>query len=546
MTQAPSTLVVRDATGEVLRTTLTGEKKVIGRVAESDIRLDHGMVSRKHAEIWKDEQGRFHVRDLQSRNGTMVNGQTVTETVLVDGDQVVIGPFVLSIAGKGSSAMSGPSTRIVMGDGADARISSLRDHASPRIDVAHLTTLNELGQQLLQTADSAERANAICRLLVGPQFHGQWAVIVRVARKTEAPPQLLHEAYGAVAAREPYLSRSVLRRVKETGDAVLASNVGLPSNAEQDVNVSISPNVVSMAAVACPLSLTDEKVDVLYIMLPPRLGSVEWLALVNLAVQQYQQAESVWAARKQAETLAAMEREQVRARQIQMRLVPKDPKFAHLEVAIGFLPCHWVGGDYVDAVKMADGRALLAIADVCGKGLPAALIASSVHTMIHAGVMSQMSLADLMTNLNSYLLSTLTSDTFVTMIAIAVDSNGEMEVVNAGHPPPLLLKPGEPGRRIEVDGNLPLGQERDPIVSHRVTLANDELLMLYSDGLSELPDSEGKLLGINGLSKELQGTFADAQTKSKAAADQLSQRLDALQGSRPAADDRTFLLARRV
>jgi sigma-B regulation protein RsbU (phosphoserine phosphatase) len=361
-------LLVRDANGEVLRVPFAAEKLVVGRIPEVNVRLDHGMVSRKHAEFWRDEQGKFHARDLQSRNGTLVNGATITDAVLSKGDQITIGPFILTVQIPGdTTSTTGTSTRIVLADGADARMSSLRDHAPPRIDVGHLTTLNEFTQKLLETPTAAERAGEICRLMVGSQFRGQWAVIVRVERgATESPPQLLHEAYGAmVGGREPYLSRSVLRRVRETGDAVLASNAGLPAHQDQDVQMSIAPQVLAMAAVACPIARTDKTVDVLYIMLPPMLGSAEWLALVNLAVQQYQQAESSWASRKQAETIAAMERELARARQIQMRLVPKDPKFNGLEVAIGFVPCHFVGGDYVDAVKMRDGRMRMFAEKVC-------------------------------------------------------------------------------------------------------------------------------------------------------------------------------------
>lgn len=539
-------LLVRDESGEVLRFPFTLDKLIVGRVPQASVRLDHGMVSRQHAEIWRGG-GRYHVRDLQSRNGTLVNGVAVTESDLSAGDQIGIGPFTLTIIDEDTSATGGTSTRIVLADGDDARISSLRDHAPPRIDVAHLTILNEFSQKLLETPTEEARAAALCKLMVGPQFRGHWAVMVQAPRGgAEAPPKLLSEAYGAMVGREPYLSRSVLRRVRETGEAVLASNAGLPAHVEEDVQMSIAPGVMAMAAVACPVASTANVIDVLYVMLPPMLGSAEWLALVNLAVKQHQQAESTWAARKQAEAMAIMERELARARQIQMRLVPKDPKFDGLDVAIGFVPCLWVGGDYVDAVKMKDGRTLLAIADVCGKGLSAALVASSVHTMIHAGVLSDLSLLELMSNLNEYLGQTIPDESFVTMSAIAVDPiRGEIEVVDAGHPPPLLIAPGRPPRRIEVEGNLPLGQESGAIVSHRVALAADELLALYSDGLSELPDEQEKLLGINGLASELQTVYASREITVLDAAEKLSRRLDALQGPRASADDRTFLLARR-
>jgi serine phosphatase RsbU (regulator of sigma subunit) len=291
--------------------------------------------------------------------------------------------------------------------------------------------------------------------------------------------------------------------------------------------------------------MAGDVIDVLYVMLPPALGSAEWLALVSLAVKQFQQAESVWAARKQAETYAAMQRELARARHIQMRLLPRNPKFDRLDVAIGFVPCHWVGGDYADAVRMKDGRTLLAIADVCGKGLSAALVASSVHTMIHSGARGGARLGELMNSLNDYLNETLAGESYVTMIAITVDpSSGEVEMANAGHPPALVMSPGEHPRRIDVVGNLPLGMDSQQIATYRLKLAPDEMLSLYSDGLSELGIGDKQLLEIEGLCGELKAIYTTAERTLPEAAEQLSRRLDALQGSRPPVDDRTFLLAR--
>src|SRR5438552_1160486 len=82
------------------------------------------------------------------------------------------------------------------------------------VDAAHLTTLTDVNQQMLDTADPAERAVALCKLMVGPQFKGRWAVVVRtLITAGDKPPQLLYEAHGALSNREPYLSRSVLRKV---------------------------------------------------------------------------------------------------------------------------------------------------------------------------------------------------------------------------------------------------------------------------------------------------------------------------------------------
>jgi len=392
-----------------------------------------------------------------------------------------------------------------------------------------------------------DRAMALCRLMVGPQFRGQWAAVVRTSLgPVEEPPQLLHAASGRLSTREPYLSRGVLRKVRETGEPVLASNAGFPAGQDGNIDMSISPDAGSMAAVACQIGKTEQTMDVLYVMLPPALGSAEWLALVSMAVKQFQQAEASWASRKQAASIAVIEKELERARHIQMRLVPSDPRFDGLDVAIGFLPCHFVGGDYVDATTMADGRTLLAIADVCGKGLPAALVASSVHTMIHAGVLSRLGLRELVTNLNRYLNRILHGESFVTMIALAVNSaRGEVEMVNAGHPPVLLVSPGTDPARIEMEGNLPLGMSLDPILAHEFAIEPEQMLAIYSDGLTELRKDGGDLLGIGGLSEILRTAYCTPETSARQAAAELSLKLDTIRGAQPDGDDRTFLLARR-
>ena len=542
------TILIRDADGHVQRMRLAAERMIVGRTADAAVRIDHALVSRQHAELWRDAAGRLHVRDLNSRNGTFVNGQPVKDHALETADQIGIGTCILTIEAPPPATALRTSTRISLAGDDPGRLSSLKDHEPPRIEVSHLMTLNDFSHQMLETADPADRSAALCKLMVGSQFRAQWAVIVRLSLDaSDEAPELLSEAHSGTAHREPYLSRGVMRRVRETGEAVLASNMGLPALQEMNVEVSISPQIVAMAAVACPVQRQPGLIDVLYVTLPPMLGSAEWLALVNLAVKQYQQGESAWAARRQAEEIAGMERELQRARQIQMRLLPKNLMFAGLELAIGFVPCKWVGGDYVDAVKMADGRTLLTVADVCGKGLAAALVSSSLHTMVHSCVQSELGLRELISNLNHYLCQTLPDESFVTMIAVAIDAaTGELEFVNAGHPPPMVFSPGGKLRCLEAEGNLPLGVENASISSTRVSLAIDELLVLYSDGLSELPIDEHELLGIAGLGAEIQAVCESGQSSMQGVADRLNDRLNILQGAHPSTDDRTFLLARRI
>jgi serine phosphatase RsbU (regulator of sigma subunit) len=247
-----------------------------------------------------------------------------------------------------------------------------------------------------------------------------------------------------------------------------------------------------------------------------------------------------------------IERELKRAKDIQDRLIPRNVSLPGLDFAIGFVPCRWVGGDYVDIVKRADGRVLLAIADVCGKGLPAALVASSLHMLTHTAMRSRATLSDMMQNLNAYLVDTLTEGTFVTMLAVMLDpAEGTLEIINAGHPAGLLLWPDGTMKLTQAERNTVLGIDaEEAYVSETVELARGAYLVLYTDGLSELNVGEGNLLGEDRLAADVaalvrEGAGAGGALSSADLSARLTAHLDRLQEGM-SSDDRTFLIARRV
>ena len=85
-----ATLIIRDADGQVQRMPFAAERMIVGRTVDAAVRIDSALVSRQHAELWRDASGRFHVRDLNSRNGTFVNGQPVNDRALESGDFLFI------------------------------------------------------------------------------------------------------------------------------------------------------------------------------------------------------------------------------------------------------------------------------------------------------------------------------------------------------------------------------------------------------------------------------------------------------------------------
>src|SRR6185312_5067171 len=518
---------------------LSASLVVIGRSADCDIRLDRSTVSRRHAELFRDPFGRWWIRDLGSRNGIRFGEQRVSERALRPGDALGLGEFVLRFE-TSASELHPPSTMtIVPTSDVAAQIYNIEQMEPPRIAAKHLSVLIEFGRELLDIDDDAVRKEKLCKLMVEPEFGGQFSLVL-LSRGGEGNvvcgPVSAPNSNGSVR-----VSQRLVDAVRQTGRAALASST---ASSPDVVQMTIASPQSRESAVACPIGAGSE---LLYVGLPPERGTAEWLAVASMAAEQYRSAEAAWAARHEAQSHAAIEQELRQARDLQLRLVPKDVQIPGLELAITFLPCRWVCGDYVVARELGDGRVLLTVADVCGKGMAAALVSSSLHTMLFASLRGGADLCAVTDALNSYLLEVLKQESFVTMACVLLDpKTGKMQCANAGHPPPMVIRAGGAVRELPSALSLPLGIEAEPIICRDDQLEPGELLVLYSDGLSELTLADGQMLGIPGLGSELSEAFAATADQP---VDQLNQRMQArfheLQHGRFAQDDITLLLARR-
>lgn len=545
--------ITRAGVSGTQRHPLVGSHLVLGRNPKAQIVLDHTTVSRSHAELVFDPFGRWWVHDLRSTNGTYVNGTPVEERMLNPGDSIGIGDFTLRLHIQGAreradSIYPVPDTPPQITADEDATLITVLPKVadSPQISASHLTTVMSLGRQLMSVEDATKRLRTLCEFVVGSDFPADSAVTIRM--RDGKPTKVISGPF----LRDPstpspgrQVSVGVLRSLWDTREPVLGSN-GMYSG--QGVRRLSMPNAVrQLAVVACPLDVEDNKIDALYVEFPPSYGTAEWLTLVALVAEAYQQAELVWDMRRHVRQSAFVERELQMARQIQDGLVPRALHIEGLDVAIGYEPCRWVGGDYVDAVPMPDGRILLAIADVCGKGLQAALVASSLHTMVHATVDAGGTLTQLIQSCNAYLCNYLPEHSFVTMVLVAIDtSTGEIEVVNAGHPPAFAVSSDGRIRELQSERNVALGMMETVMEIERSMLIGDEVLVLYSDGLTELVDENQVALGEERLSAGMaqivrQEPYASVEDYRE----RVLQMLDSFRGSQLAADDSTFLVARR-
>ncbi len=182
-----------------------------------------------------------------------------------------------------------------------------------------------------------------------------------------------------------------------------------------------------------------------------------------------------------------MEEEMLLARSIQKRLLPQVlPVFEGVELAAVAEPAREVGGDYYDAVVLENDRLLVAIADVTGKGVPASLLMANVQACLHALLPMPLGLDEVVAQINRVICANTDADRFITFFVGIYDRKTRVfEYVNAGHNPPMLVRARTATVELLEEGGLLLGVMTLPYTRGRVTLEDDDVLAIFTDGVTE-------------------------------------------------------------
>ncbi|MGE5175586.1 MAG: PP2C family protein-serine/threonine phosphatase [Hyphomicrobiales bacterium] len=257
-----------------------------------------------------------------------------------------------------------------------------------------------------------------------------------------------------------------------------------------------------------------------------------------------QAAEGLERARKLELERERLENELQIARRIQARLLPAAPPDAPgLEIAGLSLPALEVGGDYYDHVALGDGRVALVVADVSGKGVPAALLMSGFRASLLGQLDAHADPARVMANVNRFLHRSVEPGRFVTAFLAIVDGrNGAIEYVNAGHNTPFLVPPSGAPVALETGGLL-LAMLEDAAYEHgAATLERGTTLVIYSDGAVEARAPDGAMWGEERLIGQVRDT---ASRPCADAAQRIAEQVRVFEGAQGPSDDLTLVLARR-
>lgn len=239
------------------------------------------------------------------------------------------------------------------------------------------------------------------------------------------------------------------------------------------------------------------------------------------------------------------EREMRLAREVQLELLPqRAPDVPNLDIAFCCQPAKVVGGDTIEFLDMVDGRLGVAVADVVGKGIAAALLMANLQALIRAIGPRERSPARVNGILSEVIHARSRPGRFVTFAFVVLDpATGEISYSLAGHHPPLIVREG--GVRELVIGGLPLGVEPGiPYQEHSDRLEPGETLLLYTDGVVEAPPDDGHEEEY-GKQRLMDVAIAACGEGPDAIRDRVLADLERFTHGRPRADDTTLIVIRR-
>ena len=497
--------------GRTRKIPLDPDGAVIGRHPDCEVVLGSGRVSRKHARIFLDPFGRWVVEDLGSRNGVWIRDRRAEIAAVGPGEKITIGPFSLVVDQELAEPIepeTSSQTTSLLVEGGRGELLTAVDRPPQPVPQARMKQLNDIIDALGGLASPAELYPAICESLT--ETPSSVALVVRVPVRTEPlplSPRMLTCRFGPGHrgrrdAGSLHVSRRVLEAVRATNSAVMASNV---DSSEAQLGLTVVDDLKPRAVYASCVAEMPEAIDVLYLDIPCDAAMEETFDFVRVVARQVSATrKSLLLAQARAERIV-LDRQLEMARGIQSGLTPAGlTRVPGVDIAVRYQPAMWVGGDYCDVWTLGDGRVAIAVGDVAGKGLPAAMVMTNLQAALRATMSFCCQPSEVMGRLNSLLEQNLPEGMFVTFFLGLFDPvTGRLEYVNAGHLLPLkIVTPGE-ASALGRPANVPLGilaeSASGEFSAEAVILPEGGGLVVFTDGITEAASPDGRMLGVEPL-----------------------------------------------
>jgi phosphoserine phosphatase RsbU/P len=540
-----ASLIVVDPTGHRSRVEIKPLPFLIGRQPGSHLILRDNRASRTHSRIVA-EGGTYIVEDCGSRHGTLVNGLAVRRHRLSNGDKIEFG---VADSYQLIFAIDGTELRNLM----DQFAARDQGAGAPGGNLAKLRAILDLARTLQASFSTDDVLQSVVDAALAITGAERGFLLLAAGESLEIKAAR-NRSGASLDASELRVPRKVIHRALQQRRDLLYMNF---DSAAGDGAADRSAADLELRSVVCvPLvriragqgdatnvmSTRDETVGVLY--MDSRAGAADMAGgnrelLQTLAIEASTVLEN--ARLLEEERLKQQIDEEMRlARSIQQSLLPRAlPAVGWLRGYGSSVASHEVGGDYYDLIQVNEGCWSAVVADVSGKGVSSALLASLLQGALLTATSRPKVLVERIGRLNRFLNERTGGEKYATVFYALVETSGQVHYVNAAHCPPLLLRSNGQYRYLDATG-MPVGL----IDSAEYELAGVELgdgdkLILYTDGVTEAQNAAGEFFGKLRMRELVVAHAADSCERVHAA---LLESVAAFTGDTPQSDDLTLLV----
>lgn len=518
---------------------LRGKVTLIGRDAACDIVVPSLKTSGRHA-IVVNSGGDFFVEDLDSANGTRVNGTRIQMRTQLRPDDRIELPGLTVALDVSDAAHAGPPSATFRHEGTSVGTAAILSTFDIGDDLRLAMRPENKLRAVLELSKSLSTALDL-KLVLPKTLESLFSIFPQadcgfILLRDEITGQMTlravkhrHEPKNNSAP----LSRSILEHVVSTRLAVLSADAG--SDTRFDSGQSISNLKIRSIMCVPMLSQSGNCLGIIQIDARNQRNQFHQEDLDLLACASVQIARAV-----ELIQLHEERRDLEAATRIQKSFLPAErPKHAQLEFFDYYSPAQHVGGDYFDYIPLPGGRLAVALGDVSGKGISAALLMARVSAAARFALATAPTVAEAVQELNRSLLRTGSEERFVTFVVAVLDvDQSRMTLVIAGHILPLLRRAGQVATEIgdEIVG-LPLAVMDRPYQEMVMPFEFGDTVLLCTDGVTEARNTMGEMYSSERLQRAVQEAPADVNALGRGVLADVRH----FAGSRPQNDDLTIV-----
>ncbi len=568
------TFVVRPKDYEASVLKMDKMRLTIGRSSRNDICINDPFASRLHAELRRENDNVLLV-DNGSANGTFLNGQKLSGAAKLRlGDIIRIGETEIEYSAGEQNTISGATVHL-SGVVDKLPADTVTTHLPARSTSELLSSIQSgaIAKEFMQVTGSrpALAPEAPSRDLLSLISQVGIALLPRTSLE-DTLKLTIDLVFESIPAERGFLflkegeelickiargntqdvtspnsqvqiSRSITNKVLTEAMPILTSDAMHDPRFQAQHSVMLS-QIRSVMAV--PLASGEETFGMIYVdnAYNNRFKEEDLKVLTTIASVASIKIEHERLLEERLEK-RRMEEELKVASEIQMRLQPvAPPKLDGWDMTAVSFPCREIGGDYYDYIMRRDGKLVLAVGDVSGKGTGAALLMSSVHAAVRAQSQARTSISEVMEEVSSYIYENSPSNKYLTLFySVLNPQSGELCYSNGGHNTPLLLRAN--GEIVKLDkGGLPVGLM--PGMNYdedSVQFNAGDVLVIYSDGITESVNLQDEEFGEERLIEVLQKNLSRTASGIR---DRIDEALTRFVGTAAPVDDMTVMIVKRT